>query len=378
MKKRDSLTTELSSMRASGAIWSNFPNSEIEALKIGKTYSALRELKNDPHLYSCVQSRKSGSIMLEWKTLPNNAEKSSIELIEKSLASIDILAFIRDILEAPLFGFQPLEIIWEQDNESYFAKSIRPKLQEDFLFTNSGELRFRTLDAAAGGEIPELKILCPRYEATQYNQYGASLLAKCFWLVKFKNGTSKLWAECCEKYGLPSLVGKVNRNATMNEANEIADSLAAMGANTAIVVPHDIELEFKEHNRLGSNELFQSFIQHCNSEISKAILSQTLTTELGSSGSYAAAATHFKVRREIILSDAKLIERTFNELFKYILKANGIEGSAPMFSLILNDSDNSQRIERDKIIMQYGSVKFSKDYWIRNYGFKEEDFLNQD
>ena len=374
MKKKDSLTAELSSMRSNGAIWSNLPNTEIEALKIGKTYSALRELKNDSHLYSCVQSRKSGALMLEWKTLPNNAEARAIELIERSLAKLDELTIMRNILEAPLLGFQPLEIIWELDNNDFIVSDIKPKLQEDFVFTNNGELRLRSFEVANGAVLPPMKVLCPRYEANPASQYGSPLLAKCFWLVKYKNGANKLWAECCEKYGLPSLVGKVNRSATLEESREIADALAAMGANTAVVVPHDIDLEFKEHNRIGSNDLFYSFIKHCNDEISKALLSQTLTTELGYGGSYAAAMTHFKVRREIILADAKLIEKTFNELFSFILQANNIEGSVPQFSLILNDSDNTQRIERDKIIMQYGGVKFSQDYWIRNYGFKEEDF----
>ena len=44
-----------------------------------------------------------------------------------------------------------------------------------------------------------------------------------------------------------------------------------------------------------------------NSEISKAVLGQTLTTEIGSTGSYAAANTHMAVRQDIIDADKNLL-----------------------------------------------------------------------
>lgn len=71
-------------------------------------------------------------------------------------------------------------------------------------------------------------------------------------------------------------------------------------------------------------DLYLQLIKLANGEISKALLSETLTTEMDS-GSYAASVTHFKVRREVILGDKFLVEQTINKLIEYIAKVNNFE-----------------------------------------------------
>ena len=89
-------------------------------------------------------------------------------------------------------------------------------------------------------------------------------------------------------------------------------------------------------------------------------------------GSYAAAQTHFKIRKEVILSDIRLVESTMNKLIKAIVDLN-FGKPYPLFSLALNDADNMQMVQRDANLAQTGQVKFTKKYWMRTYGFKEDD-----
>ena len=69
-------------------------------------------------------------------------------------------------------------------------------------------------------------------------------------------------------------------------------------------------------------KLVEKLIDKMNSEISKAILGQTPTTEIGSTGSYAAANTHMAVRQDIIDSDKKLVESVINQLIRWIYEIN--------------------------------------------------------
>jgi len=145
-----------------------------------------------------------------------------------------------------------------------------------------------------------------------------------------------------------------------------------MTQDSVIVTPGDIKIELHEAVRSTSITLYREMIKHCNSEISKAILSQTLTTDV-EMGSYAASQTHYKVRREVILSDMRLVESVLNTVIGYIIDLNFGNKVYPKFELLMNDEVNMEKVERDLKLSQTGSVRFTKQYWLNNYGFKEEE-----
>jgi len=131
---------------------------------------------------------------------------------------------------------------------------------------------------------------------------------------------------------MPVLLGKYTRGAGDEEIQKLAEVLADMTENSVIVSPADIEITMQEAARTSSVELYYQLIKLCNAEISKAILSQTLTTELDS-GSYAVSQTHYSIRREVIRSDVHLAERAINQLINIICQINSIEHK-PKFKLI--------------------------------------------
>ncbi|ROL61552.1 DUF935 family protein [Bacteroidetes/Chlorobi group bacterium ChocPot_Mid] len=351
------------------------PNPDRVLRRTGKTIEAYRELKNDPHVWSCIQSRKSGTLSLETRIVQNNADKRVVNEVDEIVRSLDLQQIIRDILEAPLFGYQPLEIIWEMTGSKrkyMLPKSIVAKPQEWFFFDTEGKLKYRRIGVMSGEEIPAMKILCARYESSYLNPYGESLLSKCYWPVTFKNGGLRFWVSFTEKYGMPFLLGQYTRGASGDEIQRLAETLSEIAQDGVIVSPNDIKLELHEAVKSTSVELYRELIRYCNAEISKAILSQTLTTELDM-GSYAAAETHFKVRREVILSDIRLVESVMNELISFIVRLNFNSERIPKFNVIVSDEENLQKVERDLKLAQTGQVRFTKKYWMDNYGFKDEE-----
>lgn len=378
MKTKSYLTKELVTKANSYSFFryiGMLPNPDKVLRRTGKSFEAFRDLKNDPHVWSCIQSRKSGLLSLEWALLPDGASDSLVRELESIFSGLDISKIQRDVLEAPLFGYQPMEIIWKAgagDKIYLVPEKILPKPQEWFFFDPGGSLRYRTKDNNKGEPVPPMKVICVQYEADYMNPYGHSLLSKCYWPVTFKNGGLRFWVNFMEKYGMPMLLGQYTRGASFDEAQKLADELAGMTEDTVIVAPSDIKIELKEAVRSSSVSLYRDLIKHCNAEISKAILSQTLTTELDM-GSYAASMTHYRIRREVIQSDIRLVEHFFNTLIRYIVELNFGSAECPRFKVLIDEGENMQKIDRDIKLAQSGALALTKEYWMKTYGFREEE-----
>ena len=297
------------------------------------------------------------------------------EFIKEIFAELDLNSIIADILDAPLFGFQVHEIIWKFSELSagrLIPAQLVARPQEIFAFDTSGELVLKPTFGQEMQKVPEYKFLLSTFEANPLNPYGQGLLSKCYWHVTFKNSGIRFWVNYMEKYGMPLLIGQYTRGSTQAESEKLAEALAEMTEDTVIVTPMDINIDIKEAARNSSVELYRELIQHCNAEISKTILSETLTTELHS-GSFAAAQTHFRVRREVVAADTKIVENTLNQLIRYAVQINFGSKRTPKFNFVVNDSDNMNKIDRDVKLVNAG-VKFTKDYWMKTYGLSADDF----
>ena len=311
------------------------PNPDKILSRLGKSIEIYRELKNDPHVWSCIQSRKSGVLSKDFHIEQNNSSNELYDEILRIFDNLDLHKIWRDCLETPLFGFQPLEIIWQFNKitNKYFPTDLIGKPQEWFAFDIDGNLIFKASSNENIKKVPDYKFINLTYESTYINPYGESLLAKCYWSVTFKSGGMRFWVNFMEKYGMPIMIGQYTRGATFEESRKLADSLSNIMDDSVIVLPSDINLDIKEAVRNSSVDLYRDLIKQCNAEISKILLSQTLTTEL-ESGSYAAAETHFKVRNDVIENDKKLVEKAMNQLIKYIIDLNFTNKTYPKFVFV--------------------------------------------
>lgn len=351
------------------------PDPDIVLRKQGKDIRIYKELLCDPHVFACIQSRKAGVLSLDWdinRGIKNN--DSSIDDLKNLLKSLDIHKLISDILDATQYGFQPLEIIWEKSKSGHILPAkIIAKPQEWFCFDDDNNLKFRTKENYYGEVVPDKKFLLVQNNPSYNNPYGERTLSRVFWPVTFKKGGLKFWVVFTEKYGMPHLVGKHPRGASKEETNTLADMLEDMVQDAIAVIPDDSSVEIQEANKSSSAEIYEKLIDKMNSEISKAILGQTLTTEIGSTGSYAASNTHMAVRQDIIDADKKLVESVINQLIRWIYEINFLNAEVPVFEMFAPEDVDLTLAQRDKILSDTG-VKFTKEYFIKTYGFEDEDF----
>ena len=350
------------------------PDPDLVLRKQGKDMRIYKELMCDPHVFACVQSRKAGVLSLDWDINRGIDKDENTENIFKLLKSLDIHKLINDILDATLYGFQPLEIIWQKNKSGYILPTkIIAKPPEWFCFDDDNNLKFRTKENYYGELLPNKKFLLAQNNSSYNNPYGERTLSRVFWNVTFKKGGMKFWVVFTEKYGMPHLIGKHPRGATKEETDTLADLLEQMVQDAIAVIPDDSSVEIQEANKSSSAAIYEQLIDKMNAEISKAILGQTLTTEIGSTGSYAASNTHMGIRQDIIDSDKKLVEQTINQLIQWIYEINFSNAEIPVFELYQEEDVDLALAQRDKILFDSG-VKFTKEYFIKTYGLEEEDF----
>ena len=350
------------------------PDPDIVLKKQGKDIRIYKELLCDPHVFACTQSRKAGVLSLDWEINRGLDKDQNAEDIENLLKKLDIQKLMSDILDATQFGFQPLEIIWKRDKSGHIMpERVTAKPPEWFCFDDDNNLKFRTKENYYGEIVPNKKFLLAQNNPSYNNPYGERTLSRVFWNVTFKKGGLKFWVVFTEKYGMPHLIGKHPRGSTKEETNSLADMLEDMVQDAIAVIPDDSSIEIQEASKSSSAEIYEKLIDKMNTEISKAILGQTLTTEIGSTGSYAASNTHMQVRQDIVDSDKKLVEGVINQLIQWIYEINFGNAEVPVFELYEPEDVDLTLAQRDKILSDTG-VKFTKEYFIKNYGLEEEDF----
>ena len=371
-----SLQDEIASRKRSIDFYSlgmYLPNPDPVLKKQGKDITVYNELLSDGHLGGCVSSRKAGVKSLEWGIDRGKAKSRQAKLIEDLFNNLNIDRIIEEILSAVLFGYQPMEVMWERTGNYVLPKDIIGKPPEWFVFDEDNQLRFRTKENYINGELlPDKKFILPRNNATYQNPYGFPELSRCFWPITFKRGGLKFWVVFTEKYGMPFIVGKKPRGTDKNETDALADILETMVQDAIAVIPDDASVEIMEASgKSASADIYAKLLEFCKTEVAITILGQNLTTEV-KGGSYAAAESHMAVRQDIVYGDKKLVERVFNELIGWIYELNFGNGERPVFSMWEEEDVDIDQATRDKTLTDCG-VKFTKVYYMRAYGFEEGD-----
>ena len=157
------------------------PDPDIVLRKQGKDMRIYKELMCDPHVFACVQSRKAGVLSLDWDINRGIDKDENTENIFKLLKYLDIHKLINDILDATLYGFQPLEIIWQKNKSGYILPTkIIAKPSEWFCFDDNNNLKFRTKENYYGELLPNKKFLLAQNNPSYNNPYGERTLSRVF------------------------------------------------------------------------------------------------------------------------------------------------------------------------------------------------------
>lgn len=351
------------------------PNPDPVLKKQGKDISVYTDLRSDAAVGGAIRRRKSGVVMMEWRVGRDKASARMARLVESVLSSLDMRRVLREMLDAPLFGWQVMEVIWTPPGSGgpVVPQDVLAKPLTWFHFDPDGQLRFKSKEQPLFGEgVPARKFLVPAQDASYVNPYGFADLSMVFWPTVFKRGGLKFWVTFTEKFGMPWLVGKTPRGTPAAEQDKLLDQLEAMVQDAVAVIPDDASIDtLKADGKTTSADLYERLLMFCRSEIAIALLGQNQTTEKDST--HASATAGADVSDDLRDADARLCEAALNQLARWVTDLNEGEGApAPKVELYEQEEVDKAQAQRDEILTRAGA-KLTRAYFMRMYDLEEGD-----
>ena len=351
-------------------LWLPNPDPILKAQ--GKDIAVYRAMRSDALVGGCIRRRKSAVKALEWGLDRNKAASRVSKAVEAMLAGLDLERIIGQMLDATLYGYQPMEVTWAKVGALIVPVDVQAKPPEWFCFDPDSQLRFKTRQAPLAGELlPERKFLLPRQDPTYQNPYGFADLSMCYWPLLFKKGGMKFWLTFAEKFGSGYLFGKLPRSATPEERATMLDSLSAIIQDGVATIPDDASIDVVEMaGKAASADLYEKLVLHSRGEIAIALLGQNQTTE--ASANKASSVSGLEVTKDLRDGDAEIIAAAMNQLIQWICELNWGTTAAPVWSLWDQESQDVLQAARDKSNYEAGA-RYTNAYFERAYGYQPDD-----
>ncbi|MHC8349235.1 DUF935 domain-containing protein [Pseudomonas sp. RT4P38] len=356
-----------------GVNGAHLPNPDPILKAQGKDITVYRDLRSSALVGGNIRRRKAAVLSLERGLKRGEAPLNVERFISDWLTDLDLDRIIREVLDAPLFGYQPIELMWQPIGLHQVPEDLLGKPAEWFFYDKDNALRFRAKDAGPDGELcnPQ-RFIVARQDATYANPYGFPDLSMCFWPATFMKGGLKFWVQFTEKYGSPWVIGKHPRGATDGETELLLNSLEAMVQDAVAAIPDDASVQIIEAaGKAGSAEVYRQLLEYCRSEINVAMLGQNQTTEKDSN--HASATAGAEVTKDIRDGDAAIVATALNACIRQVVDINfGTDVVAPLYALWQQEEIDKSLAQRDKALTDSG-VKFTNAYWQRTYNLQDGD-----
>ena len=330
----------------------------------GLTRMDLRRLEKDDEVTQCMAKRIGAVVGTPWRLEPNETRISKFLFSE---LEPHIEHIIRGALESIFYGYSVQEVIFRKGSRIGIDR-IERRPFEWFFFGQDGTLRFRPNDGSAGVDgivCDPRKYILARHEASTRNPYGEAILSRLWWPVYYRAQLWRFRMQYLERFGMPITVGK-----TAGDKIGFAHTLSQLASNSSVAVDIQDDVAFVE--AASNGDQFSKTEAELCARIQKLILGQTLTSQVGERGSYAAANVHYEVMQDQRNADIRMVTRAVQQLVDTLAMLNGM--APPRFVMADDTGLEKERAERDKILVEAGMLKLSKSYLLDRYDFVEGDF----
>lgn len=354
--------------------------------KLGKDRSIFNAIERDAHVISDLKAIRAGIFEYKHRVIKggdNPSDIAAFELITKIMQSkpnngMSWSDTIWNIAKAEQRGLSVHEIVWKNEGNVFVPTKIIDRPEQRFVFSQENNLRLLTkTNRLEGDPLNSNNWLVARHMPSFNNPYGIALFSSCFWPYTFKHSGFKYFVKFCEKYGVPWAIGKYPAGTSDKQINALAESLQMMVEDAVAAIPDNGSVELIESS--GASAAHQeNLINLCNREMSKALTSQAMSSEIQSTGSNRAASqTGRDKEKDGYKSTRRLIEETFNDLFATITHINFADAVPPTFEFY-NEAEAQlewiETLERGKNFMEI-PTKFAHEITKIPQPEKGEDVL---
>lgn len=268
----------------------------------------------DDQVMSTLQQRIGAVVSRNWNVLPGDEnDPRSVEAAEKlndNLVSLGWDRVTRKMLFATFYGYSVAECLWEARDGLWQFKDLRVRHARRFRYDDAGNLRLITRVNWNGELLPDHKFWVATAGASDDDEiYGRGLAEWLYWPTLFKRNGLRFWNNFLDKFGAPTAVGKYPAGTPQDQVNNLLAALQAIQTDTGIAIPERMVIELLQVAKSGVAD-YEQLCRYMDECIAKVVLSQTMTTQDGSSRSQ--AEVHADVKLEVVKSDADLLSDSFN------------------------------------------------------------------
>lgn len=314
----------------------------------------------DSHWQGVIGTRRQGLTALDWTVEP--AEVAGREAQAKIAAD-----YLRDVLDnsdswpdalehlATALGpnVSVVELVWTTDSRRPIEEFVcvpGHRLITDPFFSN--QLLMETDDDPLGIPMPKGKFVVYHPNPRAGFPFRVTMIRAAAMLWLTKHFAVADWSAFCEVFGQPVRVGKFAPDSPTEVQAELRDMLQQMGSDSWAMVPTGTELELLEANRSG--QPFGEMLSWVEDKMTILALGQTLTTDIGDKGSFAASKTHENVRADLLKADIKSEARCIrSQIFRPIIEWRfpGMNMPIPNFCRTIEDErqTEAERLDVDQI-----------------------------
>ena len=300
----------------------------------------------DPHLIGIHRKRLVGACRTPIEFIRN--EKAD-DQVNELLKQPWFRKFRKEVVESEFWGFSLLQFYRDSDGsvdfDSIDRKHYDPvqrvilRYQSD---TDGAPLEAFSNTLVVGND--------PR---------GIGIMSAVMPYVLYKRGNMGDWAQFCQIFGMP--IREYTYDAGDEEARRrLVEDARKQGANAVYIHPEGSALTLHESgNKTGSN----NFSDKCDSQMSIAILGNTLTTDAKATGTQALGTVHKEEEDEIKDEDQALILSVLNSPhMKRILASLGYNVEGGEFRFIeVKDVDKTVQLQVVTQMMDRG-LPIDDDY----------------
>ena len=338
----------------------------------GGDLKVYEELLRDDQVQSTWQQRRLAVTSKDWYVEPasdSSQDQAIADALTENLKEIRFDSATEKMMYGILYGYSVGEVLWQKRDSMIAIGDIKVRRAKRFRFGSDGQLYLLTTNNPMGELMPDRKFWTMSVGTDNSdNPYGLGLGHQLYWPVFFKRNGIKFWLIFLEKFAAPTALAKLPSVMADNAAEraKVLEALRAISTDAAVTVPDNVAVEFIEAARSGTAD-YEALMQRMNAAISKVVLSQTMTTDDGSSRSQ--SETHKSVRDEVVKADSDLLCESFNRsVVKWWAEYN-FPGAEPprVWRKLDEERDALEQADLDKKIWELG-FEPSEEYIKRTYG----------
>ncbi len=344
-------------------------------------YKLCSEIEERNHVVRhALETRAAAVQRVPWEIVPADDSAEAAAIAEELQAQLKAAGskplgrrrldtfrrLIGNMAAAALSGVSCNEIVWGEGG-SLFAFKFIPSHALRYTSPESPDSLMLLTDAG-DVEIPADKVIEHRLRSPSGDPARAGLIRTIAWLHCFLNLNVKDLLGFIERYGMPFLVAKVDRQSWENERNKIKQLIRNFGSSGGAVFTQNTELELLQASN-NTGDIYFRLCEYAEDAIEKLILGQLASS--GESAGLSGGDAQSEVRSDIKDADCVEVADTINaQLVAPWMRFNHPGKAAPEFAFETEEKKDLKVLSETVSNLHSAGLEADAEEMSETFGFK--------